>query len=153
MIDKYVVLKYLLCTIHLVLLLITNISYCSITTSNTIAFHLLFICFSFAFHLLIFCICLFFLVFCFYFWLFLFVMLEGLRGRISVMVFNATFSNISVISWWSVFIGGGNRSTWRKPPTCGNSLTNLSHNVVSSTPHLSGIQTHNASGERHYLHR
>jgi hypothetical protein len=27
------------------------------------------------------------------------------------------------------FIGGGNRSTWRKPPTCCKS-----HNVVSSTP-------------------
>jgi len=27
------------------------------------------------------------------------------------MVFNATFNNISVISWRSVFIGGGNRST------------------------------------------
>ena len=25
------------------------------------------------------------------------------------MVFNATFNNISVISWRSVFIGGGNR--------------------------------------------
>jgi len=30
--------------------------------------------------------------------------------------------------------GGGNRSTWRKPPTCRKSLT-ISHNVVSSTPH------------------
>ena len=29
------------------------------------------------------------------------------------------------------FIGGENR---RKPPTCRKSLTNLSHNVVSSTP-------------------
>ena len=27
------------------------------------------------------------------------------------MVFNATFNNISVISWRSVFVGGGNRST------------------------------------------
>jgi hypothetical protein len=25
----------------------------------------------------------------------------------------------------------------------------LSHNVVSSTPHLSGIRTHNLSGDRH----
>ena len=38
------------------------------------------------------------------------------------MVFNATFNNISVISWQSVFIGGGNR---RKPPTCRKSLTNF----------------------------
>ena len=35
------------------------------------------------------------------------------------------------------FIGEGNRSTQRKPPTCRKSLTNLtlSHNVVSITPH------------------
>jgi hypothetical protein len=31
-----------------------------------------------------------------------------------VMVFNATFNNISAISLWSVFIDGGNQ---RKPPT------------------------------------
>jgi hypothetical protein len=47
-----------------------------------------------------------------------------------VMVFNATFNNISVISWWSVLlveetgIPGGKKS-----------LKTLSHNVVSSTPH------------------
>ena len=44
---------------------------------------------------------------------------------IRVMVFNATFNNISVISWRSVFIGGGNRSTPRKPLTCRKSLTNF----------------------------
>jgi hypothetical protein len=32
------------------------------------------------------------------------------------------------------FIGGGNRSTQRKPPTCRKSLTTLSYNVLSSTP-------------------
>ena len=41
------------------------------------------------------------------------------------MVLNATFNNISVISWRSVFIGGGNRSTRRKPLTCRKSLTNF----------------------------
>ena len=41
------------------------------------------------------------------------------------MVFSALFNNISVRSWQSVFICGGNRSTWRKPPTCRKSLTNL----------------------------
>jgi len=30
------------------------------------------------------------------------------------MVFNATFNNILAIS----FIGGGDRSTWRKPQCC-----------------------------------
>ena len=36
------------------------------------------------------------------------------------MVFNATFNNIPAIS---SFIGGGNWSTLRKPPTCHKSLT------------------------------
>ena len=35
---------------------------------------------------------------------------------VCLMVFNATFNNISVISW---------RSVLRKPPTCRNSLTNF----------------------------
>jgi hypothetical protein len=39
-----------------------------------------------------------------------------------VMVFNATFNNISTLCWQSVCIGGGNRSTRRKPPTCRKSL-------------------------------
>ena len=38
------------------------------------------------------------------------------------MVFNATLNNISVISWRSVFIGGGNWRTRRKLPTCRKSL-------------------------------
>ena len=44
-------------------------------------------------------------------------------------------------------IGGGNWSTRIKPSTCRKSLTNLSHNVVSSTPRLCGIRTHNLSGD------
>jgi len=40
------------------------------------------------------------------------------------MVFNATFINISIIMAVS-FIGGGNQSTVRKPPTCRKLLTNF----------------------------
>jgi bisphosphoglycerate-dependent phosphoglycerate mutase len=41
---------------------------------------------------------------------------------------------------------------WRKmvrikPPTCRNLLTTFSHNVVSSTPRLSGVRAHNVSGD------
>ena len=43
---------------------------------------------------------------------------------------------------------GGLLYWWRKPQTCLKSQT-LSHNVVSSTLRLSGIQTHNMSGDRH----
>ena len=46
--------------------------------------------------------------------------------------FQQYFSYIVTVS----FIGGGNRSTQRKPSTCHKPLTNItSHNVVSSTPH------------------
>jgi hypothetical protein len=50
------------------------------------------------------------------------------------MVLNATCNNISVISWW------------RKLPTCRKLLTNY-HNVVLSTPSLSGIRTRNVRGD------
>ena len=49
---------------------------------------------------------------------------------VRVVVFNATFSYIMVVS----FIGGRNRNTWRKPPTCHKSLTTLPRIAVSSTP-------------------
>jgi len=42
---------------------------------------------------------------------------KWVRGE-GFMVFNATFNNIFVVRWRSVFIGEGNRSTRRKPPTC-----------------------------------
>jgi hypothetical protein len=50
--------------------------------------------------------------------------LKQLVQMICLMVFNATFNNISVISRVS-FIGGGNPRTLRKPPTCCKSLINF----------------------------
>ena len=45
------------------------------------------------------------------------------RVWVRVLVLNATFNNISVVSQRQVFIGGGNRSTRRKPPIYHKSLT------------------------------
>ena len=50
--------------------------------------------------------------------------LEHFSRRVMIILFNATFNNISVISWLLVLLVG-NRSTRRKPPTCRKSLTNL----------------------------
>ena len=59
-----------------------------------------------------------------------------------LMVFNATFNNISVIQLALSFNGGGNRRIWRKhAPTGRKSLTNCIA--------LIGILTHNISGDRH----
>jgi hypothetical protein len=44
---------------------------------------------------------------------------------LSIIVFNATFNNISVISWRSVLLVEETRVPGRKPPTCHKSLTNL----------------------------
>ena len=45
------------------------------------------------------------------------------------------------------FIGEGNRRTQRKRPICRNYWQTLSHNVVTSTPCLSMIQTLYVSGD------
>jgi hypothetical protein len=60
------------------------------------------------------------------------------RG-VNVMMFNTTFNNISVISWWSVLLWEETRENNRSVVSHWQVLT---HNVAFSTPRLSGIRTH-----------
>ena len=60
-----------------------------------------------------------------------------------VMVFNATFNNMSVLLMEETGVPGENHDL---PQT-------LSHNVVSSTHRPSVIRTHNLTGDRYLLHR
>jgi hypothetical protein len=48
-----------------------------------------------------------------------------IKMEVLVMVFNATFSNISVILWQSVLLVAETRVPREKPPTCRKSLTKL----------------------------
>jgi hypothetical protein len=63
------------------------------------------------------------------------------------MLFKATYNNNLVISWRSVLLveetGVSRENHW---PVASHWQT-LSHNFVSSTPRLSGVRTHNVSGE------
>jgi len=64
------------------------------------------------------------------------------------MVFNANFNGISAI-WWRSGLSGeetGTRGENNLPAA--SRLQTLAHNVVSSTSRLSGIRTHNVSGDR-----
>ena len=67
--------------------------------------------------------------------------LSLVNGLVWVMVFNATFNNISVVSLLSVLLveetAVHGENLW---PAVSHWQT-LSHNVVSRTPHLSGVWT------------
>ena len=66
-----------------------------------------------------------------------------------VMMFNTTFNNISVISWQSVLLVEENGVPGENHQPAISHCQTLSYNVVSSTPHLSGMRTHKFSGDRH----
>ena len=74
----------------------------------------------------------------------------GLGG---IMVFNTTFNNISVILWRPVLLVKESRIPGENHQPVASLWQSLSHNVVSSTPRLSGIWTHNVNGDRHRLER
>jgi hypothetical protein len=54
--------------------------------------------------------------------------------RARVLVFNATFNNISVISWWSVLLVEETGVPGENHRPVASHWQTLSHNVVSSTP-------------------
>ena len=68
---------------------------------------------------------------------------------VKVMVFNATFNNISAISWWSVLLVEETGVPGENHQPAASHRQFVSHNVVSSTSRLRGIQTHNLSDDRH----
>jgi hypothetical protein len=59
--------------------------------------------------------------------------------RNMVSVFNATFNNISVISWQSVLSVEETRVPGENHQPAASHGQTLSYNVISSTPRLSGI--------------
>jgi hypothetical protein len=65
------------------------------------------------------------------------------------MALNATYNNISVISRRSVLLVEETGVPGENHRPGASHLQTLSHNVALSTPHLSVVQTHNISGDRH----
>jgi hypothetical protein len=67
--------------------------------------------------------------------------------RVRIMVFNATFNNISVISWWSVLLVPGETTDLLQ-------VADKLYHIMLYRVHLdmSEFQRHNLRGNRHCLH-
>ena len=73
--------------------------------------------------------------------------------KVRVVVFNATFNNISVISWRSVLLMEETGVLGENHLSVVSHWQTLLHNVVLSTPCLSETWTHKIIGDGHWLHR
>ena len=67
---------------------------------------------------------------------------ERKKTLVWLMVFNATFNNMSVISWWSALLVEETRVPRENHWPAASHWQTLSHNVVSRTPSLRGVRTH-----------
>jgi hypothetical protein len=77
------------------------------------------------------------------------------RVRVIVIVFNATFNNISAISWRSVLLVEETEVPGENHQPVASHWQTISHNVVSSTPHMSWFEltTLVVIGRPYWLHR
>ena len=67
-------------------------------------------------------------------------LLPSILTRVRFMVFNATFNNISAISWWSVLLVEETRVLWENHWPVTSHWQTLSYNVVSSIPTWTGFE-------------